>query len=89
MSRRLLEVRPEVELACAARARVRACREGGGTVRRGGEEGCLDDSSAETMDNQEAMVAAWGRRATTTLKVKSLLCLRSKAVNSRPNQYKL
>ena len=58
-------------------------------VRRGGEEGCSGGSSAKSIDTQEVMVASWGRRATTTLKVKSLLCLRSKAVNSRSNQHKL
>ena len=33
MRRGLFEVQPEAELACVARAR--ACREGGGTARRG------------------------------------------------------
>ena len=57
MRRGLVEVQPEVELACAARARARACRERVGTMRRGGEEGCLSASSAEAMQSHEAMLA--------------------------------
>ena len=34
----LVKVHPEADLACTARARARACMEGGGTVRRGGGE---------------------------------------------------
>ena len=51
----LVKVHSEKKLACTAHARERACREGGGTVRRGGEEGCSGGSLAESMDSQEAM----------------------------------
>ena len=60
--RRLVEVQSEVELACTTRACAHTCREGGGTVRRGGEGSCSGGSTTEVMDNQESMVDAWGRR---------------------------
>ena len=56
--RGLVEVQPKAKLTCVARAR--ACREGGGMVRRGGEKGCSGGLSAEVMDNQKETVNAWG-----------------------------
>ena len=59
MRRRLVEVQPEVELACASRACARAYREGGGIVRRGGEEGCSGGSSTEPMDILQQKIFFW------------------------------
>ena len=57
------------ELSCVAHAR--ACKEGGGTVRKGKGGGPLGWLVSRSY-KRESLVAAHGRRATTTLKAASL-----------------